>query len=238
MTGVLSQLSKEILQHFQWWENAQKTNLEGNFTTLPPQTPNLLISKGRRAVRGGWGLNNGIHCRVLCNCLGFSPILLQWLWEKIPIHGRVCSLQCLEFTSASHGTSGQQQPAVRAHCGNSNGSEAQTVWQLWIFPWLCSGLWWDCWTLQHPLTAMMSWGRQGRFLFGVSLGLAQVQSPVPQSGGAMGGTGESPHRVHGLWAPRLALLSWDLCLSHTPDCGCHHPDTEHRDLASVTSRHL
>lgn len=133
MTGVLYQLSEEILQHFQRWENAQKTNLEGNFSTLPPQTPVPLISKsakGERLPVEAGGSSMGYTAELLCNSLGSSPILLQWLWEKIPIHGRVCSLHCLEFTSAS--TSGQ--PEDRAPCGSSTGSEANTISQLWISP--------------------------------------------------------------------------------------------------------
>lgn len=80
MPGMLSQLSKEVLQRFQRWENAQNTNLEGNFSTLPPQTPIPLISKsvteeGLPMEAGGSSM--GYTVELLCNSLGSSPILLQ-----------------------------------------------------------------------------------------------------------------------------------------------------------------
>lgn len=80
MPGMLSQLSKEVLQRFQRWENAQNTNLEGNFSTLPPQTPIPLISKSATEeglpVEAG-GSSMGYTAELLCNSLGSSPILLQ-----------------------------------------------------------------------------------------------------------------------------------------------------------------
>lgn len=213
MTGVLSQLSKEMLQHFQRWENAQKTNGREIYLPCPQKPPYHSFLN-----------HDGIPCRAF---LQFPGVLTH------------CAAVALGEDSnpgfvLSTAWRSQWQPAVRAHCGSSFGSAASRLCQLWVSP--LAVLRAVVRLLSPPASSPSLWagaGRAGWFLFGVpGSHPGSEPCPAPTLVGLWGHRRVPRHRTWPVGS-QAGSAQWDLGLSHCQHCGCH----QHRAQASVTSRH-
>ncbi|XP_017683561.1 PREDICTED: uncharacterized protein LOC108503768 [Lepidothrix coronata] len=144
MTGVPSQLSTELLQHSQRWENAQKTKLEA---TLPPQAlisviPISVSEEGLAMEAGGitWGMCSRVFVCLTGVLTDSAAVTVGMAWEKVQIHDthlvRRRRVAALDFpTSHAQGcgeTFGSSSILSQAHSWLSLGKVPAYLLRCWL----------------------------------------------------------------------------------------------------------
>lgn len=189
----------------------------------PPVLTTHVVTSSGATVKRDWLLRLGDHLRDMLQsfCVyHWGPHLLcrsdygngtgegSYLWHWY--------LHCPMFTAPCYGNSRQWQLEVRVHCGNSIWSEENTVWQLWVSTLVMLRA--AVSVFDSTASSHSPWvrRRQGRFLFGVPLRLAQAQHPAVRPGLVMLWEAEDRPQTEDV---TCRLLGWvcsaETCLSHT-----------------------